>query len=105
MDFQKFTLKAQEAVQKAQSLAETNGHGNIGNGHILKAIFLIDKDVLPYLLNKVNVDPKQLEHVLDKILESSGLVKGREYKTQVTAENAEGDKIKPDVINYCIGFF
>jgi DNA recombination protein RmuC len=38
------------------------------------------------------------ELVLDKILESSGLVKGREYKTQLTAENAEGDKIKPDVI-------
>jgi DNA recombination protein RmuC len=39
------------------------------------------------------------ELVLEKILEASGLSKDRgEYKTQVLTENADGDKIKPDVI-------
>ena len=76
MDFQKFTLKAQEAVQKAQSLAESNGHGNIGNGHLLKAMFLVDKDVLPYILNKVNVEAKNIELVVDRILESYPKVTG-----------------------------
>jgi DNA recombination protein RmuC len=38
------------------------------------------------------------ELVLEKILESSGLTKDAEYKTQVVTSNNEGDTIKPDVI-------
>ena len=38
------------------------------------------------------------EMVLEKILESSGLIKEHEYKTQVVTTNVEGDKIKPDVM-------
>lgn len=38
------------------------------------------------------------EIVLEKILESSGLIKDREYKTQFVTTNDEGDRIKPDVI-------
>ena len=70
MNFEKFTLKAQETVQQAQSLAESNSHGSIDNAHLLKAMILVDKDVLPYLLNKVNVDIKNIELVTDRILES-----------------------------------
>lgn len=38
------------------------------------------------------------ELVLERILERSGLQKGREYNTQVTDKNQEGDTIKPDVV-------
>jgi DNA recombination protein RmuC len=38
------------------------------------------------------------EVVLEKILEVSGLVKDREYKTQFVTTNDEGDRIKPDVV-------
>lgn len=38
------------------------------------------------------------EMVLEKILERSGLKEGDEYKTQFTSTNAQGDKIKPDVV-------
>ncbi len=38
------------------------------------------------------------EMVLEKILERSGLVEGTEYKTQITSNNQEGDKIRPDVV-------
>lgn len=38
------------------------------------------------------------ELVLEKILESSGLIKEHEYKTQVVTTNVDGEKIKPDVI-------
>jgi DNA recombination protein RmuC len=40
------------------------------------------------------------ELVLEKILERTGLREGVEYKTQVTTQNTDGDKIKPDVIVY-----
>lgn len=38
------------------------------------------------------------ELVLERILERSGLQKGREYNTQVTDRNQDGDTIKPDVV-------
>ncbi|HNR21264.1 MAG TPA: DNA recombination protein RmuC [Bacteroidia bacterium] len=38
------------------------------------------------------------ELVLEKILESSGLIKDHEYKTQVVTTNVDGEKIKPDVV-------
>jgi len=40
------------------------------------------------------------EVILEKILESSGLVKGQEYKTQVSTTNEEGSRIQPDVVIY-----
>lgn len=40
------------------------------------------------------------EVILEKILERSGLVKDREYKTQITTMNVEGETIKPDVVIY-----
>jgi DNA recombination protein RmuC len=38
------------------------------------------------------------EVILEKILERSGLEKGREYKTQVVTSNVDGTTIKPDVV-------
>lgn len=38
------------------------------------------------------------EMILEKVLESSGLEKGREYETQFSAKNAEGKNARPDVV-------
>ena len=98
MDFNKFTLKSQEAIQQAQSLAESAGHGAIENGHILKGMLLVDQDVIPYLLNKLQVSSKGIEQVLDRILESYPKVSGGQLylsqqanKTLTAALNAMKD--------------
>ena len=38
------------------------------------------------------------EYILERVLESSGLKKGREYEIQKEYKNQEGDKLRPDVI-------
>ena len=38
------------------------------------------------------------ELILEKVLESSGLVEGEEYKTQHSTSNEEGNRLQPDVI-------
>ncbi|MFN5664949.1 MAG: DNA recombination protein RmuC, partial [Bacteroidota bacterium] len=38
------------------------------------------------------------ELILEKVLERSGLVKDREYRTQVVTKNIDGETIKPDVV-------
>lgn len=40
------------------------------------------------------------ELILERVLDSSGLEKGLEYKTQVSLTNAEDDRIQPDVVIY-----
>lgn len=76
MDISKFTIKSQEVIQQAQTIAESSGNQAIETGHLLKAILLIDQDVAPYLLGKLNVNQKMLEAALDRILTSYSKVEG-----------------------------
>ena len=76
MDFTKFTIKSQEALQSAQNISEENGQQAIELTHVLKGIFKEDKDVVPYLLTKLNVNKAILESALDKIIESYPKVSG-----------------------------
>ena len=70
MNFNNYTIKSQEAIQRAQQIALGYGHQQIENEHILKAIFEIDENVTPFLLKKLNVNLTVLKQVLDKQLES-----------------------------------
>ena len=76
MDFSKFTLKTQEAIQKAQQIALEKGHQTIENAHLLKGIFEADENVTPFLLKKMNVNVNILEQALDKMLDSFPKVSG-----------------------------
>ena len=76
MDINKFTHKSQEAIQQAQTIAETNGNQAIETGHLLKGVLTTDKDVIPYLLNKSGVNTEILEKALDRIIEGYPKVEG-----------------------------
>jgi ATP-dependent Clp protease ATP-binding subunit ClpB len=86
MDFNKFTIKSQEAIQQAQNLAESNGNGAIETGHLLKGIFLVDHDVMPYLLEKMAINSKNLELVVDKIIQSYSKVTGGQLHISMPLE-------------------
>ncbi|MBI1835759.1 MAG: ATP-dependent chaperone ClpB [Flavobacteriia bacterium] len=76
MDFTKFTIKSQEALSKAQLITEKSGNQTIELGHLLKAILEEDKEIVPYLLQKLSVNQKMLEMALEKIIESYSKVSG-----------------------------
>ena len=76
MNFNNYTIKSQEAIQLAQQIAQGNGHQQIENEHIIKAIFDVDENVLPFLLKKLNVNISLLQQVLDKEIESFPKVSG-----------------------------
>ncbi|NCT16670.1 MAG: hypothetical protein GW771_00345, partial [Flavobacteriia bacterium] len=76
MNFNNFTIKSQEAVQQAQQLAQSMGHQQIENEHILKAIFQVDENVTPFLLKKLNVNIDLLQQILDTTLQSFPKVSG-----------------------------
>lgn len=76
MDFSKFTLKTQEAIQKAQQVALEHGHQTIENAHLLKGIFLADDSVTPFLLKKMNVNVGIVQQTLDKMVTTYPKVSG-----------------------------
>ncbi len=78
MNFNNFTIKSQEAIQRAQQIAQGFGQQQIENEHILKAIFEVDENVLPFILKKLNVNIATLQQVLDKQIESFPKVSGGE---------------------------
>ena len=68
MDVNNFTIKSQETLQQAQLLAQELGHQQIENEHLFKAITRVDKNVLPFILKKLNVNVSLLEQIIDKEL-------------------------------------
>ncbi|KAJ1496727.1 hypothetical protein HMI54_014197, partial [Coelomomyces lativittatus] len=61
MNFEKFTIKSQEALQKSAEIAMGNQQQAIEPGHLLKAIFETDENVTSYLIKKLNVNKNLLD--------------------------------------------
>ena len=76
MHFDRLTIKSQEAIQKAQEIALGYQHQAIENGHLLKAILLVDDNVAPYLLKKNNIAVPIVQQALDRIIDSYPKVSG-----------------------------
>ncbi|MCJ7466259.1 MAG: ATP-dependent chaperone ClpB [Maribacter sp.] len=78
MNFNNFTIKAQEAIQRAQQIAQEMGHQQIENEHIFKAISEVEENVLPFILKKLNVNLPLLHQILDKEMTTFPKVSGGE---------------------------
>jgi len=76
MNFNNFTIKAQEAVQKASEIATGNQQQAIENAHLLKGLLLVDENVISYLLKKLNVNLNRLNDSLDQQIASFPKVSG-----------------------------
>ncbi|MFP4023344.1 MAG: ATP-dependent chaperone ClpB [Thiohalospira sp.] len=78
MKLDQFTIKSQEAIQQAFTIAQGYHHQAIENGHLLKGILSQGENLYNFLLKKLNVNPVNFENVLDKIVESYPKVSGGE---------------------------
>jgi ATP-dependent Clp protease ATP-binding subunit ClpB len=76
MNFNNFTIKAQEAVQKASEIATGNQQQAIETAHLLKGLLLVDENVITYLLKKLNVNLNRLNETLDTQITSFPKVSG-----------------------------
>ncbi|MBC7916037.1 MAG: ATP-dependent chaperone ClpB [Pyrinomonadaceae bacterium] len=88
MNLNNFTIKAQEAVQKASEIAGGNQQQAIENAHILKALLLVDENVINYLLKKLNVNLNRLNTVLDAEISSYPKVSGSNIYLSSAANSA-----------------
>jgi len=87
MNFDKFTIKSQEAVQQAQQLASAQSNSSIETGHLLKALLDTDENVISYLLKKVNANPQRIQQTLDAIIKTYPKVSGNNTQYLSNAAN------------------
>ncbi|MGX8694893.1 MAG: ATP-dependent chaperone ClpB [Prevotella sp.] len=76
MTLDKFTIKAQEAVQQAVNVAQQNGQQSIEPVHILKGILEKAHDVVGFLMQKQGVNAQQMELLCEQELKHLPRVEG-----------------------------
>ncbi len=76
MTFDKFTIKAQEAVQEAVNTAQHNGQQSIEPVHLLKGVMVKAKDVAGYIFQKLGANASQIEMVVDSEIKRLPRVQG-----------------------------
>ncbi len=93
MNFEKFTIKSQEALQKAAEIAMSKQQQAIEPGHVLKAILETDENVPSYIFKKLNINGTNLERKLEEIVDSYPRVSGQQpylsTTTNTVLQNAE----------------
>lgn len=78
MNFNKFTIKAQETVQRAVELASQNGQQAIETPHILKAVLEKGENVLQFLFGKLAVNTASVTAITDNMVAGLPKVSGGE---------------------------
>ena len=76
MTLDKFTIKAQEALQQAVNTAQLNGQQVIEPVHILKGILEKAKDVTTFIFQKLGVNAQQIEMLVDQEIKHLPKVQG-----------------------------
>jgi ATP-dependent Clp protease ATP-binding subunit ClpB len=76
MNLNNFTIKSQEAIQKAFSIAQGLQNQAIENGHLLKGLLSEAEEVVTFILKKLNVNIPNLLKVIDRINDSYPKVTG-----------------------------
>ena len=78
MTFEKFTIKAQEAVQSAINIAQRNGQQTIEPVHILAGVMDKGKDVINYVFQKIGVNTQAVETAIQNEMSHLPKVSGGE---------------------------
>ncbi|MBM4314591.1 MAG: ATP-dependent chaperone ClpB [Deltaproteobacteria bacterium] len=76
MRFDKFTLKVQEAIQEAQSLAGQLGHQALDTEHLFLSLLKQPEGIVSEIIKKLGADPRRIEADVRKALERMPKVEG-----------------------------
>ncbi len=108
MRFDKLTIKSQELIQSAQSLASAHNHQQIEPEHMLSAMLNEQQGIARSMLNKLGVSgddvSRELAEAIDRIPKISGSAVGDAYisprtKGVLDAAFAEAAKMKDQYVS------
>jgi ATP-dependent Clp protease ATP-binding subunit ClpB len=78
MNFNEYTIKSQEAIQKAAEIAMSEGQQAIETAHLLQAIAQVDENVLSFLIKKLNINKAILDAKVQEAASSYPKVSGQQ---------------------------
>jgi ATP-dependent Clp protease ATP-binding subunit ClpB len=78
MSLNNFTVKSQESVQKAAEIASAGSNQAVEPLHLLKGLFLVDENVVPFLFGKLGVNFGSFSGSLDREIGALPKVSGGE---------------------------
>jgi ATP-dependent Clp protease ATP-binding subunit ClpB len=86
MNINQFTIKSQEAIGKAQEIAQSHQSQTVENFHLLKGMILSDDYLVPNLMKKLGVNISRLNDALDQVIKSQPRSSGSElyYSSEVS---------------------
>jgi ATP-dependent Clp protease ATP-binding subunit ClpB len=84
MRIEKFTVKAQEAIQEGQSLARRGSHPNYEPEHLLKALLAQQDGIVVPMVQKIGADPKLLASRVDEAITRLPAIKGANAGTTLS---------------------
>ena len=87
MNFNNYTIKSQEVIQKAVDLTRRNGNQAIEPATILKAIFLQGDSLVKFIFQKLGVSVEIIDRQLDKELSNLPKVSNGEPYLSANANN------------------
>ena len=87
--FDKLTVKAQNAVQRAQKFAEDRGHQQILPLHLLKALTEEEQGIVRPVLQKIGANLSQLESMIDGELKRLPKVTGAGVQVSVSPSSLQ----------------
>ncbi|MGM5630416.1 ATP-dependent chaperone ClpB [Apibacter raozihei] len=105
MDFNKLTIKSQEALQQAQVIAQGMEHQAIEPAHLLKALLESEASVITFILKKQNSNLAYINSELQSILNSLPKVSGGQLYLSQNANKAlndaqlEANKMKDEFVS------
>ncbi len=76
MNFNNYTIKSQEAIQKATELAAANSHQIVETGHLLKATLLVDENMISFLFKKTGANKKLVDDKIEEVIKTYPKVTG-----------------------------
>ncbi len=89
MRYDRLTLKAQEAIQEADSIQGKHNHPAMDVDHFLLALLQQEDGVVPPLLDRLGVDRRTLEGDVERLLEQKPKVYGDVSQNHMTPELAK----------------
>jgi len=88
MNLNNFTLKAQESVQQAFSIAEAKGQQAVECAHILKGVMTQAESITSFLFGKMGINVTNLSKEIDNLIDSFPKVSGADSYLSSAASEA-----------------
>ncbi|MCX6347230.1 MAG: ATP-dependent chaperone ClpB, partial [Actinobacteria bacterium] len=86
MQFDKFTLKAQEAISAANTIAMDNGNQEIADIHLMSALLVQEEGIIIPIFRKLEVNPEDLKRKIDDELKKFPKVSGANTQVYLSSE-------------------